>query len=332
MDTQSPKTLMEAVKFFSDPATCNEWLVRIKWPDGVVYCPDCAKPNAGFIKSRNKFQCREKDCRRQFSAKIGTVFEDSALGLDKWFVAVWCITNAKNGISSCELARAIGVTQKSAWHMLHRIRYAMKSGTFHKMGGTVEADEGMIGGKVENYSKGKKKALRAKHPRNNPTRRARLDHIIKKTIVMGLLERGTEAKPSQVRTEIIRSRGRPHIQDVIRKNVEAASTLITDKYSSYQSLEEDYVHKAINHALHYAVGAVHTNGIENFWSLLERTIHGTYVFCEPGHLEAYLDEQAFRFNNRDMNDGQRFQRALGGILGKRLTYAELVGKSESSPS
>src|SRR6185312_6508805 len=148
-----PQTLMEAVTYFADPNRCHEYMKSIKWPDGRISCPQCGGLEVGEIKSRRMFQCKAKGCRKQFSVKVGTIFEDSPLPLQKWFVAVWSITNAKNGISSCELGRAIGVTQKSAWFMLHRIRLAMKTGTFARIKGEIEADETFVGGLSKNMHK-----------------------------------------------------------------------------------------------------------------------------------------------------------------------------------
>ena len=327
MDTKntSPKSLLEAVRYFSDLDVCHAYMVKIKWPDGVICCPQCGATNIGTIASRKMFQCKNKECRKQFSAKVGTIFEDSALGLDKWFVAVWSITNAKNGISSCELARAIDITQKSAWHMLHRIREAMKSGSFQKMSGTVEADESYIGGKIKNMSKSKQRALRdaAKRP-GKPTR---LGGTKGKAIVMGLLQRGQDGQPSQMRTTMIETARRHDVQQTVRECVEPGSILMTDTLRSYTDLRDTFIHMTVNHALKYADGRIHTNGLENFWSLMKRTIRGTYVACEPFHLSRYLDEQVFRFNNRKETDGERFARVMAMVKGKRLTWDELTGKN-----
>src|SRR4051794_18292974 len=174
----NPTSLLDSVRYFSDLDVCHAYATRIKWPDGKITCPKCGGEHVGEIKSRRMFQCKNKDCRKQFSTKVGTIFEDSPLGLDKWFAAVWCIANAKNGISSCELARAIGVTQKSAWHMLHRIRLAMKTKSFRKIIGEIESDESFIGGKSKNMHKD---VRRRKIPGPGGAGKA---------VVHGLLERG----------------------------------------------------------------------------------------------------------------------------------------------
>ncbi len=329
MDTKYifPKTLVEAISRYSDDEYAHATMARLRWPNGVT-CPHCGETKVKYLADYRRWECSNKHQRRQFTVKVGTVFEDSPIAIGKWLMVIWMLTSDKNGISSYEIHRAIGVTQKSAWFMMHRVRLALKQGAFTKMGGIVEADEGMVGGKVANFSKAKKRELRSHYviKNGNTTRNANLSHIVKKSIVMGLLERAREGNCSQVRTALIENRRRPHIQDAVRKNVEPGSILMTDSLKSYHGLGQDFVHETINHALAYARGNVHTNSLENFWSLLQRMLTGTYIACEPFHLEAYLDEQAFRFNTRKMTDGDRFVKALGGVFGKRLTYAELTGK------
>lgn len=300
----TPKTLIEAVRFFSDIDRCNEYMKQIKWPDGKIECPKCGSDRIGEIKTRKMLRC--KDCRKQFSYKVGTIFEDSPLGLDKWFVAVWCITNAKNGISSHELGRAIGVTQKSAWHMLHRIRLAMQEdGIGTKLSGTVEADETYVGGKSKNMHKKER------------DRKIKGRGAVGKTIVQGVLQRG-----GKVIAGVVHNAKRKTLQPNVRSVVAPGATVYTDDLRSYQGLEDDYLHDTINHAFEYVRGDVHTNGMENFWSLLKRCLNGTYISVMPWHLYRYVDEQAFRFNERTDDDAGRFQTAMKGVVGKRLTYAE----------
>ena len=305
-----PKTLIEAVRHYSDLDVCHQHMVAIKWPTGQVTCPKCGCENIGEIKSRRMFQCKAKDCRKQFSSKVGTIFEDSPLGLDKWFVAVWCIANAKNGISSHELHRALGVTQKTAWFMLHRIRLAMQTKSFHKITGEAESDETMIGGLAKNM-----------HPKKR-REKIRGTGASGKTIVQGVLERG-----GKVRCAVVPNQKRHTLQPLIRECVESGATVYTDALKSYAGLDADYVHAVIDHAKCYAEGRVHTNGMENFWSLLKRMLKGTYVAVSPEHLIRYLDEEVFRFNERKGNDGTRFVEAMAGVVGKRLQYAELTGKT-----
>jgi transposase-like protein len=246
---------------------------------------------------------------KQFSVKVGTIFEDSPLGLDKWLVAGWLLANSKNGISSHEMARHLGVTQKTSWFMMHRLRRAMQTGTFEKLSGEVEADETFIGGKARNMHKKKREEKIQGRGASG------------KVAVMGLLERHGE-----VRTKVVPDTKKRTLQVEVRENVEPGSELYTDALKSYQGLDPEYVHQVIDHAEKYVEGKIHTNGLENFWSLLKRCFHGTYVSVEPFHLFRYLDEEAFRFNERDGQDADRFRKALWSVAGQRLTYSELTGE------
>lgn len=310
--SETPTSLLAAVRYFSDPKTCFEAMLKAKWPDGKVVCPKCEGCEVGVIRSRSLLQCKAKDCRKQFSVKVGTIFEDSPLGLDKWFVAVWCIANAKNGISSCELARALEVTQKTAWFMLHRVRLAMKTGTFRKLAGEVEVDETFVGGKARNMHKGQRE------------RKIKGRGSVGKAIVQGLLERGGE-----VRTKCIANTDDNTLVQNVRDNVESGSHVFTDALPSYYALSFGYFHKWVDHVNRYVVGRVHTNGLENFWSLLKRSLKGTYVAVAPFHLASYVDEQAFRYNQRKMGDGDRFKKVLAGVVGKRLTYRVLTAQDDA---
>jgi transposase-like protein len=308
---KEPQTLLEAIRYFSDADTCLDFMVSLRWPNGTVKCPTCDGDNVTFMASRRLWQCKAQHPKRQFSIKVGTIFEDSPIGLDKWLAVIWMLANDKNGISSYEVARSVGVTQKTAWFMLDRIRLAMQTGTFKKLSGHVEVDETFIGGKARFQHENKKK------------------HIgtggMGKVAVMGLLERHGEFQ-----YRVLETRRRHHVDTEVRGAVESGSHVYTDSLKSYDKLSDAYAHQVIDHAESYVEGQVHTNGLENFWSLLKRAFHGTYVSVEPFHLFRYLDEQAFRFNNREMNDGQRFARVAGSVFGKRLTYAELTGKGATA--
>lgn len=306
-----PKTLQEAIKFFADPDTCVTFMAQLRWPEGVT-CPDCNGKAVSYLSTRRMWKCMNKACHKQFSVKRGTIMEDSAISLDKWLAAIWLIANAKNGISSYEIHRALGVTQKSAWFLLHRIRLAMQTGTFEKMSGTVEADETFIGGLSRNMHKHAREA-KITGPGG-----------CGKAIVFGLLERHGDG--SKVRTKVIFNRSQETLQGEMRRNVEAGSEVYTDAHRSYLGLSAEYVHQFTDHAEEYVRGNVHTNGIENFWSLLKRSIKGTYVSVEPFHLFRYLDEQAFRFNERRGKDADRFAEAVKRAVGRRLTYEELTAK------
>ena len=310
-----PNTLQEAVIYFADPTNCRDYLVARRWANGVT-CPRCGSANVKFLEKYNRWQCSSKHDARQFTAKTGTIMEDSPIGLDKWLMAMWLIVNCKNGISSYEIHRAIGISQKSAWFLDHRIRLALTEGSIEKLTGEIEADETFIGGKARNMHAGKR-ALRITGTGGKD-----------KTAVMGILERG-----GKVRTKVIPNRKKHALQSEVRQHVEAGSALYTDALLSYEGLAGDYAHQVVDHAVQYVDGKIHTNGLENFWSLLKRGINGTYVSVEPFHLFRYLDEQAFRYNNRkDMNDANRFDMAVRQIVGKRLTWNRLTGKDESHSS
>lgn len=306
-----PTTLVEAIRYFADPDISLNFMVGLRWANGVT-CPTCGSTDVRFIKTRHIWECKNIHTHRQFSIKVGTIFEDSPIAIDKWLVAIWMIANAKNGVSSYELARSIGVTQKTAWFMLHRIRLAMGNDNNDKFSGTVEADETYIGGKAINMHKSKR------------------EKIIKgrggvgKIAVMGLLERHGKQE-SKVQTKILKDTSRNTIPPAVRESVKAGSNLITDALAPYNDLDKEYVHEVIDHAESYVRGHVYTNGIENFWSLLKRAIRGTYVNVEPFHLTRYLDEECFRFNTRKGDDAERFVNATLGITGKRLTYNQLIG-------
>ena len=312
---KTPETLLEAIRYFSDPDMCLEFMTQLRWPDGVR-CPTCGRDEPRFISTRRLWECKDKHPRKQFSIKVGTIFEDSPVGLDKWLSAIWLIANAKNGVSSYEMHRSLGVTQKTAWFMMHRIRLAMQSETFEMMGGgPVEADETFIGGKSENMHKDRReKRIKSTGPAG-------------KTVVFGLLERHGPDGHSVVRAKVVPNNRRRVLLPEIKRNVTAGNVVYSDAHPSYRMVKDEYEHDVIDHAETYVRGQVHTNDIENFWSLLKRAIKGTYVNVDPFHLFRYLDEEVFRYNNRKDNDGGRFGRAAGGIFGKRLTYAQLTAAS-----
>lgn len=314
---KSPKTLREAIVYFSDYDHCHEAVSAIRWPDGVVRCPTCGSDNVTYLASVRRFKCYAKHPRAQFSLKVGTLFEDSAIGLEKWLPALWLLVNCKNGISSYELARSLGVTQKTAWFMLSRLRLALQAEHSGKFSGHVEADETFIGGKARNMHVAKRKRLGISQHRS----------MIGKVAVAGLLQRTTDSGHSQVRVTAVPNTRRKQLEPNIAKHVEEGSSIHTDSLPSYQylSFTDKYIHNVIDHAQSYVEGNVHTNSLENFWSLLKRSIKGTYVSVEPFHLFRYLDEQAYRFNNRKANDAGRFFSALVNIVGRRLTYNALTG-------
>ena len=316
----TPKTLREAVRYFADEQICIDTVAELRWPNGPV-CHWCGLQDKHYyLATQRRWKC--KGCKKQFSVKVGTIFEDSPISLDKWLIALWMLVNCKNGISSYEVGRDLGITQKSAWFVLHRLRLALQNGSIVKVGGAgteVEVDETFIGGKARNMHYGS-----ARRNRLNQT------GVTGKTAIVGLLERGGE-----VRAAVVPTRRKKLLQGHIKDNVNTGALLYTDAFMSYMGLDgAGYIHKVIDHAERYADGAVHTNGLENFWSLLKRGVRGTYVNVEPFHLFRYLDEQAWRYNNRatkerPMKDADRFNLALSAIAGKRLTFAEVTGKTDS---
>lgn len=309
------KTLQQAIQHFADPENCRKFMVFVRWPDGKVECPYCGSEKVTWLATAKVYRCYGDHPKQKFSLKIGTVFEDSPIGLDKWLPALWLLVNCKNGISSYELHRALGVTQKTAWFMLHRIRLAMETQSFVKLGGDsgpVEVDETFIGPNPQRMH-AKRRDARYKALCARP-----------KVPVMGMLDRELR----QVRAKVVPNVRRETLQNEILNQIEKGSKVYTDSAPAYDLLKaQDYVHEAVNHVEEYVRGHVHTQGIENFWSLLKRGLRGTYVAVEPFHLDRYVTEQVFRYNNRatkdnPLTDADRFTLAASQIQGKRLTYAE----------
>jgi transposase-like protein len=303
-------TLRDAILYFADFAHCREFMIALRWPDNKVKCPTCGAKKVTYLAKRRVWKCYARHVSPTFSLKTRTIFEDSPIALEKWLPAVWMLLNCKNGISSWELHRALGITQKSAWFMLHRIRLAAQNKTFNKLTGEVEVDETFIGGKARNMHAAKRvEKIHGRGPDG-------------KAIVAAVLEHG-----GTVRAKVCSTRRKPELQAMVRENVEVGSELFSDALKSYDGLDE-FQHQVIDHAEAYVNCKIHTNGLETFWSLLKRSIRGTYVSVEPFHLFRYLDEQAFRYNNRTMTDLERFVFAMRHIVGRRLTYEELTGKLE----
>lgn len=312
--SDNPDTLQQAVIYFADLDRCDDFMRRVRWEDRKPRCIHCESDNLTWMASRRKYQCNA--CRKQFSMTVGTVFESSHIKLDKWFLAVWLIANCKNGISSYELARDVGVTQKTAWFMLHRIRAAMDLGGGDKFDGPAEADTTYIGGKAKNmHAERRERTVQGRG-------------AVGKTAVHGVLER-TGKQPSQVRCEVINSDDADRLLPAVRRNVRYGAAVFTDAARAYGELCLTHLHSAIDHSIAYARGAVHVNGLENFWSLLKRSLGGTYVAVAPFHLGRYVAEQAFRFNARTGSDAGRLDAAMSGVVGKRLTYRQLTGKDDA---
>jgi transposase-like protein len=310
----SIKTLQQAIIHFSDFENCKKLMVELRWAGGAMKCPHCDSEKVTYLAKNRVWKCYGDHPKPKFSLKTGTIFEDSPLGLEKWLPALWLVVNCKNGISSCELARDLGVTQKTAWFMAHRLRFALTKGGFGLLSGEVEVDETFIGGKARNmHVADRKRKITGTGGKG-------------KAVAFGLLERG-----GKVRTMTLPDRQKETVQPLIKKHVQAGAALYTDEMLGYRGMDADFAHQVINHAVQYVDGKIHTNGLENYWSLLKRGVNGTYVSGEPFHLFRYLDEQSFRYNNRatpdnPLNDADRFTLALSQITGKRLTYEHLTGK------
>lgn len=311
---RDPETLLEAVRQFADPIAAHDYFVSKRWPNGVA-CPrmGCGSADVTYLGPKYlRWNC--KDCKRQFTAKVGTIFEDSPIGFDKWLPAIWLIASNRNGISSCELARGLQITQKSAWFMLHRIRAMMAYGAVTELTGIVEADETWIGGKRENLPKAK---------RRTTTAEGRGSSYDSKTGVFGMVER-----KGRVRAFVMASKKgtSEELRPIMRESIHHSATVYTDAATHYVHLDEDFLyHESVNHSLdEYVRGAVHTNTIENFWSVLKRMLAGTYIAVRPKHLGAYLDEEIFRYNERENTDGPRFVTVVRNADGRRLTYKALI--------
>jgi transposase-like protein len=316
---QEPKTLQSAIFYFANPDNCVNYLVARRWADGVS-CPTCGRTDVTYVPARRVWQCKTRHSKCQFSVKVGTIFEDSPISLDKWLMVMWMVANCKNGVSSWEIHRSIGVTQKTAWFMLHRIRLALGEPLEGKMGGEdggpVEVDESFVGPDPRKMHNARR--LRLKKGENAGS----------KAVVMGMLDRDRR----EVRAKVIPNVKRETLQSAILSEIETGATVYTDGYPGYDHLAaQEYVHETVNHVEEYVRGQVHTQGIENFWSLLKRGLTGTYIAVEPFHLDRYVGEQVFRYNNRatkdnPLTDADRFALAVTQIVGKRITYKELTGK------
>jgi transposase-like protein len=323
---KSPKTLLEAIQYFSDEQVCIDTVAMMRWPQGVRcgYC-DAEKPY--YLATQKRWKCRT--CRKQFSVKVNSIFEDSPISLKKWLPALWLLVNCKNGVSSYEIARDLGVTQKTAWFILQRLRLALRARDFScKMGGNggaIEVDETFIGGKPANMHHDRR--VRISHIQSKQARTSNTYGLAGKSAIMGMYDR--EAR--QVRATVVQNVKRETLQNEILNSIAHGSTIYSDQAVSYDKLRDHFVHETVNHTTEYVNGQVHTNCLENFWSLMKRNLRGTYVAVEPFHLDRYVDEQVFRFNHRatednPLNDADRFYIALSQVANKRLTYAELTGK------
>jgi transposase-like protein len=310
---------MDAIRYYSDEQVCINTVASLRWPDGKPVCPKCGVAEGDrkhyWLATQKRWKCYS--CRKQFSVKVDSVFEDSPLGLDKWMVALWMLCNCKNGVSSHEISRELGIAQQHAWHLLHRLRLALHLPEGEKLGGVVEADECFVGGRIGNMHQSKRAQMGGK------TRGTK-----GKAVVIGMVERG-----GRVRAIVSVDRSQSTIRPLIAANLAKDATLISDEWGGYVGSHQN--HEVINHAIEYVNEHIHTNSIENFWSLLRRALGGTYVSVEPIHLQKYIHEEVYRFNlrsrkNEKITNADRFALALSNVGGQSLTWKELTGKEGGS--
>jgi transposase-like protein len=296
-------SLYDLMQAIPDEQAAIDHFTAIRWRDGK-FCPYCGNSRVYTFSDRRTHKCAE--CRKRFSIKVGTVFEDTKIPICKWLMALWLIASHKKGIASTQLAKDIKVTQKTAWFMLHRLRHAAATKSFNApLKGTVEADETFVGGKEKNKHASK---------RNGDTKGGK-----GKAVVFGMLERDGELRAAQVPD----LKG-GNVKTVIQEHVEPGSTVMTDEHRSFRGLGRRYDHQTVNHSAgEYVRGDAHTNGIEGAWSLLKRQIYGIYHWVSDKHLSRYVDEMTWRYNRRKLGEGDRVNDMIAGSEG-RLTYPELI--------
>lgn len=300
---QSFDTLFQMMAAFPDEQSAIDHFTAIRWADGA-YCPLCGSTKVYHFSDKRTHKCG--DCRKRFSIKVGTIFEDSKIELCKWMMAIWLITSHKKGIASTALAKDLGVTQKTAWFMLHRLRHAIRTQSFNKpLEGEVEIDETYVGGKAVNRHKGDPKR---KH-----------GGFAGKAAVIGALERG-----GNVVATVITSTSTATLDGFAHAVIAPGAKVSTDEHAGYRHLGRTFDHGVVRHGSgEYSVNGVHTNGIEGYWSLLKRQIVGIHHFVSPKHLNRYVSESAWRFNLRSMGEGERVNALLASANG-RLRYKELI--------
>jgi len=299
------KSVIDFQKHFDTDEKCRQHLEQSRWGNTPT-CPYCKSTNVNRFPNGKKFSCR--GCRKNFSVTVGTIYENSKIPLNKWYLGTYILTNHSKGISSLQLASWLGITQKSAWFLNHRIREMLKETQPELLSNEVEADETLWGGKAANKHKAKWELDKQKP-------------LEGKTPILGMVERG-----GKVVTKVVDNISKEGIKDFIHHNVVKGSTLHTDELKAYKRLAKDYVHKTVNHSEgEYVKDGSHTNTIEGFWSLLKRQIHGIHHSVSPQHLQRYSDESAYRYNLRKVPQDQRFEDAIKRCEG-RLKYDQLTKK------
>lgn len=307
--------LKDVINKFKNEADCRAYLVQQRW-NGSPVCPYCGCEKWYSIEDGKRFKCGNSACYKKYSVTVGTVFHASNIPLSTWFAAMYIITAHKKGISSIQLSKDLGVAQKTAWFMLHRIRESLKDKDSNLLKGTVEADETYMGRKYKSDFKGiSAEEVEYKLNKTNDGKGA----------VLGLVERDTK----RVKAIVFANNNRDNITQAVRDNVVKGSKLHTDESYLYRALENDYYRETVVHSRKewvrpsISAGKVHTNSVENFWGVMKRGLHGIYHQVSFKHLQRYCDEFAHRFNSRDLTDGQRFVLSLQNITG-RLSYKQLV--------